>query len=1047
MSLSNWTYRKKITIDHTKIDTDLIDFPILIKLTATNFDFTKALSTGYDIRFTSSDKTTLLKYERERHDSINSLGEYWVKIPLISSTVDTNFYIYYDNTLAVDEADPTNVWDTNMIAVYHMKDLTPSSIKDSTINANNGIKLAANAPIEVDGKIAKAQSFIGASGQYIDAGKSLIGLNQTFTIIAWIYANSANYYMIASEYDDVNNDFYFMTFSGLITIKIIHTDGSYTQVTTATAFTPTSWHQVGVTVDIQNSQILFIVDGIIVQTNSVTGGLIDGGATFRIGWAGIDSYTFGGKIDEVEIFNNVLSAAYIKASYNSGNDSLETYGIEETTIVITTVSSSFSLLTRLVQHISSNFSLLSELTFSIIRQFNFISDLKKNITKEFNFISRITNKIINNFSILSDLKKNIKTSFSILSDLKKNIINEFNFISRIVLRIKTSFSILSDLRKTWFSSFSFITYLFQIGRSFTKGFLQWNLVGSIVVGSNELIPLISNDNNNLQEIWIYCKTLGTGTVKLDIKRDGISIFNLGNEPIINTENKVIIKPDILQTSTNAIYSLDILSADTGFADISIILVFETLISINPRIEKIVLFEDNFPTSLENEPYTSWISNKFKIRIYFNCSMKSNNIPIITVLPLDDEQTFLISGGSWSSTEKLNDTFTSNFSSLNSNNIGKFLINIQSISYFDNSLNENIEIELLSDNPVTILNKYTNNGNINLLFTIRSAEKFSFSMDNINWSNPEDFKTTKIVNITDTIIGGNIINGDKILYVKFIHSSSILIKQMNVSYYSGSLVDFSYYHSINTDRTILTIFYKYSSSFLEVPMDKMEILINGELIKTVNAQTRIISGFTISQITGYQVDFIGGTIFALSKLMKNVNNFTLTFETVLVGPRIDLVYYDLVTNQINIIKGIEGNSTTKIPYESEFPIPNTNNLYPVAPTNEVTQIPLFYIYLNAIETNLDYPNPPPEISQSFNKTFSLRDTNFLSITIEMTYLNKQINIINIEQIDLAGRSIIESFNIIELPNDRQGRVQGYLDSGLTQEILSGTIIRQDSIWTK
>ena len=122
---------------------------------------------------------------------------------------------------------------------------------------------------------------------------------------------------------------------------------------------------------------------------------------------------------------------------------------------------------------------------------------------------------------------------------------------------------------------------------------------------------------------------------------------------------------------------------------------------------------------------------------------------------------------------------------------------------------------------------------------------------------------------------------------------------------------------------------------------------------------------------------------------------------------------------------------------------TLSLHDALPIYEVTQIPLFYIYLNIIETNYDSPG----IGQSFNKTFSLRDTNFLSTTIEMTYLNKQINIINIEQIDLAGRSIIESFNIIKLSNDRQGRVQGYLNSGLTQEILSGTIIRQDSIWTK
>jgi len=78
--LTGWTYRKKITIDETKVDADLTDFPVLVKLTSTNFDFSKARSDGYDIRFTSSDGTTLLKYERERHDATNQVAEYWVKI-------------------------------------------------------------------------------------------------------------------------------------------------------------------------------------------------------------------------------------------------------------------------------------------------------------------------------------------------------------------------------------------------------------------------------------------------------------------------------------------------------------------------------------------------------------------------------------------------------------------------------------------------------------------------------------------------------------------------------------------------------------------------------------------------------------------------------------------------------------------------------------------------------------------------------------------------------------------------------------------------------
>ena len=78
--LSGWQYRKKITIDSTKIDADLTDFPVLVKLTSSNFDFSKARSDGFDIRFTDEGGLALLKYERERHDLTNQVAEYWVKI-------------------------------------------------------------------------------------------------------------------------------------------------------------------------------------------------------------------------------------------------------------------------------------------------------------------------------------------------------------------------------------------------------------------------------------------------------------------------------------------------------------------------------------------------------------------------------------------------------------------------------------------------------------------------------------------------------------------------------------------------------------------------------------------------------------------------------------------------------------------------------------------------------------------------------------------------------------------------------------------------------
>lgn len=90
-----WKYRKKITIDATKVDEDLSDFPMLIKLNSSNFDFSKSQVNGYDIRFTDADGTTLLSYEREFHNCSNETAEYWVKVPFIDNDVNTDIYVYF----------------------------------------------------------------------------------------------------------------------------------------------------------------------------------------------------------------------------------------------------------------------------------------------------------------------------------------------------------------------------------------------------------------------------------------------------------------------------------------------------------------------------------------------------------------------------------------------------------------------------------------------------------------------------------------------------------------------------------------------------------------------------------------------------------------------------------------------------------------------------------------------------------------------------------------------------------------------------------------
>ena len=135
---SDWQYRKKLTINHALVSSDQTDFPILVKLDSTNFDFTKSRSDGYDIRFTSSDGTTLLTYERERHDATNQVAEYWVKIPTLSSSTNTDIYLYYTPDYATDYTPDT----TRQESFLDTTDIESQS--GLTFNVNRPVKYANN---------------------------------------------------------------------------------------------------------------------------------------------------------------------------------------------------------------------------------------------------------------------------------------------------------------------------------------------------------------------------------------------------------------------------------------------------------------------------------------------------------------------------------------------------------------------------------------------------------------------------------------------------------------------------------------------------------------------------------------------------------------------------------------------------------------------------------------------------------------------------------------------------------------------------------------
>jgi hypothetical protein len=144
---TDWTYRQKITIDKDKVPSNQSNFPVFVDLSDMDAAFhTNVKSDGGDIRVTLADGTTQVPLDMVEYNAGSDTGEIHFLGVSISSSVDTDFYIYYGNAAASKEARGAanggdNVWDGSFDLVYHMNE-DPSGgapqMNDSTSNVYHG---------------------------------------------------------------------------------------------------------------------------------------------------------------------------------------------------------------------------------------------------------------------------------------------------------------------------------------------------------------------------------------------------------------------------------------------------------------------------------------------------------------------------------------------------------------------------------------------------------------------------------------------------------------------------------------------------------------------------------------------------------------------------------------------------------------------------------------------------------------------------------------------------------------------------------------------
>ena len=330
---SIWDYRMNFTIDSSKVDETLFNFPVLVMLDSSNYNFSRAQSDGADIRFFDN-SNNLLSYEIEDWDNSSEEAYVWVKLTSISSSNDTKFYMIFGNDIVSTAEDSASVWSNNYVAVWHLSESGTGMRYDSTLNYNAN-PVNYNGDEAITGVIAGADDFDGSN----DHLTTSLYINQS--------SGSGGYTYMAYAKSDItttsNRLPIFSTDNGGFDWGLIMTRSSDSvpnsyglfvgDQSVGSGIMDTNYHHLVGLFDKDSGRGKLYIDNSLSVNQPID--YDDSSEDLSIGGNfNYDEY-WNGMIDEARISNVVRSTAWIKTDYYSVTNNLLSYGdesVEETLI-------------------------------------------------------------------------------------------------------------------------------------------------------------------------------------------------------------------------------------------------------------------------------------------------------------------------------------------------------------------------------------------------------------------------------------------------------------------------------------------------------------------------------------------------------------------------------------------------------------------------------------------------------------------------------------------------------------------------------------------
>jgi hypothetical protein len=330
-----YVYKRTLTCDHAQCGTgNSTDFPVLVRVT--NATLALVSSGGHVNNTTTSNGQTVpadlaffsdavlssaLSWEVESYDGTTGTLVAWVKIPTLSHTADTVFYLAYsDPSVTTFQGDVNATWNSAFKGVWHLPNGTTLAAKDSTANAHDG---AISGPTASVGNTDGAASFAGTGTNKLSFGASADwNFAGSFTASCWIKVSvDADGFILG-----INNGV--GTFAFELTQTHFGGDGLFWGVNGASvqahyfvSVADGQWHHVVGTWDSGTQVPTVYLDAASVASGTALGAfagsssiaLTAGNDAGNVGVFGL----YAGLLDEVKVSNVLRSTDWITSEYNN----------------------------------------------------------------------------------------------------------------------------------------------------------------------------------------------------------------------------------------------------------------------------------------------------------------------------------------------------------------------------------------------------------------------------------------------------------------------------------------------------------------------------------------------------------------------------------------------------------------------------------------------------------------------------------------------------------------------------------------------------------